>query len=274
MDNRLLRMLIYLFSGLIVVFSLLILVNYIGSMTGSSSGLPGQEEDAKTPQSASELAQQALNLAKYGAPPPTASMVPGYRKGLSTSSVNAEGSINIVKEKEFGGVAETPKGMMDMLTELSGGDKKKPSPVALTDTDLDKKITVGGVPGKEPRLGVSTMPELGRRPGQEGLTMLSAAVDYKLFKSSDTWAAFASSRKVKSPELDFNAYNLVILVSLSDFPSGIFSIAGVERGRKETVVKYRVNPLAMAAETSRDSRESYAMSPVPKGVPVRLEQVP
>lgn len=270
MEARFLKTLIYIFSGLIVVFSLLILVNYLGSLAGRPSDLPGQEEV----KSAEELAREALNTAKYGVAPPRASMVPGYRKGLSTASVTSEGAINIVKEKEFGGVAEQPKGMMEMLTEMSGGDKKKPSPIALTDSDMDKKITVGGATARDPRLSVSTMPELGRRPGQEGLTMLSVAVDYKIFKSSDTWTAFASSRKVKQGNYDFSAYNLLILVSLSDFPSGIFSIAGVEPGKKETVVRYRVNPLAMAADTSSDQREAYAMSPVPKGRPIRLEQVP
>ena len=273
MEVRFLKTLIYIFSGLIVLFTLLILVNYVGSLAGKPADLPGQEE-ARAPESAAALAQQALNAAKYGVPPPTSSMVPGYRKGLSTASVNTDGSISIVKEKDFGGVAEQPKDMMAMLTEMSGGDKRKPAPIALKDADFDKKITVGGPAGKETKLYVSTMPELGRRPGQEGLTMLSAPVDYKIFKSSETWTAFISSRKVKSRELDFKVFNMLILVSLSDFPSGIFSVAGVEPGKKETVVKYRVNPLAMAAETSSESREAYALAPVPKGVPVRLQQVP
>lgn len=270
MDNRLLRMLIWLFSGLIVVFLLLILVNYIGSLTGAPSAY--SEEEEQKPASAAEMARQALNSARYGGPVPTSSMVPGYRKGLSTASVNTDGSISIVKEKEFGGVAEQPKDMMAVLNELSGG-KKKPDPIALKDSDLDKKISVGR-PDKEPGLRVSTMPELGRRPGQEGLTMLSAPVNYKIFKSSETWAAFTASRKVKTADFDFRAHNLLILVSLSDFPSGIFSVAAVEAGKKETVVRYRVDPLAMAAETPQARREAFAMAPVPKGPPVRLEQVP
>ncbi|MHB0995324.1 MAG: hypothetical protein ACYC2I_03030 [Elusimicrobiales bacterium] len=270
MDNRILKILIYLFSGLIVVFLLLILVNYIGSVSGGPSEYA--EGGEQNPANAEEMAQQALNTARYGGPVPTASMVPGYRRGLSTSSVNTDGAISIVKEKEFGGVAEKPKDMMSMLNELSGG-KKKPEPIALKDSDLDKKISVGR-PDKEPGLRVSTMPELGRRPGQEGLTMLSAPVNYKIFKSSETWAAFTSSRKVKAADFDFRSYDLLILVSLSDFPSGIFSVSGVEPGRKETVVRYRVNPLAMAAEAPAAQREAFAMAPVPKGRPVRLEQVP
>ena len=51
-------------------------------------------------------------------------------------------------------------------------------------------------------------------------------------------------------------------------------MAGVEPGRKETLVKYRVNPLAMGADTDRAAREAYPSAPVPKGRPVRLQQVP
>ena len=272
MDARFLKTLIYIFSGLIVLFSLLILVNYVGSLAGNRSELAGQDVPGKDTVSASDMAQQALAAAKMSGGA-RGSAVPGFRKDLSSAAVNSEGAIMIVKEKGFGGVAEAPKGMMDILSELSG-DKRKPDPIAIRDADLDKKITVDGNTVKEPKLTSSSMPELGRRPGQEGLTMLSAPVDYKIFKSSDTWAAFASSRKLKPGSLDFGAYDLLLLISLSDFPSGIFSIAGVEPGKKETVVKYRVNPLAMASETSKDQREAYAMSPVPKGRPVRLEQVP
>ena len=61
---------------------------------------------------------------------------------------------------------------------------------------------------------------------------------------------------------------------LADFPNGIFSVAGVEPDKKETVVKYRVNPMAMTPETPAAQRDAYAAAPVPKGVPVRLVQVP
>ena len=282
--DRLLRTLIYIFSGLIVVFSLLILVNYIGSLTGATA--EPQEREEK-PASASEQAQQALNAAKYGAVPRGGLVPGGYRKDLSSAAVNAEGSINLVREKEFGGVAETPKGMMEMLSELSGG-KKKPSPVALKDSDLDKKITVGKVLSAEPKLHISTMPEMGRAPGQEGRTMFSAPVDYKVFKSSDTWKAFADSHKYRHAaaaqaglkpavsrtpaETDFSREAVLVLVSVSELPNGIFEIVELERSGGGLVVRYRVDPMGMAA--GGGLHDSYSAAVIHKGAPLRLEQVP
>lgn len=275
MDGRIFRSLIYLFSGLIVIFTLLIGINYIGSRAGAPAVLPGQAEDDNRPGGASAMAEQALAAAKYAsASSARASMIPSSRQGLSTAAVNADGAINVVRIKDFSGVAETPEDMMSMLNQMGGG-KRKPAPVRLSDADLRKKIrSLGGEPGREPRLRISTMPEMGRGAGDEGVTMLSAPVDYKIFKSSDTWWSFANSRKLKAGPHDFSAADLLILISVSDFPSGIFSVDGVEKGRKETVVKYRVNPLAMAFEMPRDQREAYAAAAVPKGKPVRLQQVP
>lgn len=272
MDTRIIRSLIYLFGGLVVIFSLLILVNYVGSLMADSDRRARQEEEKAEQGGAEARAQRAIAEAKYSAMNNRTSLIPSSRSGLSTSSVVSEGSIRIVKEKGFNGVAEKPKGMMQLLNEMSGG-KKKPAPVELGRKALEKKVRpLGSVPGQ--RLKVSSMPALGRGAADEGVTLFNAPVDYKVFKSSETWWAFANSRKFKPEPHDFSSVDLVILVSVSDFPSGIFRIAGVEAGKKETVVKYRVNPLAMSAEASRSEREHYASSPVPRGKPVRLEQVP
>ena len=273
MDSKVLRTLIYFFSGIILLFAFLMLLNYVGSWTGSFSEKTNSADlSTKTP-GAADLAQQALAAAKYSGGA-RASMVPAAREDLSSAAVNADGAIMLVKEKDFGGVAEAPKGMMELLTELGGGDKSKPSPVALKAADLAKKIVVAGDHGKDTKLTNGAIPELGRNPGQEGLTLLTAPVDYKLFKSSETWNAFEVSRKMKFTSYDFASGNLLILISVSDFPSGIFSIVEVEKGKKETVVKYRVNPMGMADEASKEQREAYASAMVPKNKPVRLQQVP
>ena len=273
MDSKVIRALIYFFSGIILLFTVLMLLNYVGSWTGSVSETAAREDLSKKTTGAADQAQQALAAAKYSGGA-RASMVPSYRQDISSEAVNSSGSIMLVKEKSFGGVAEAPKGMMDLLNDLGGGDKRKPAPIALKEADLGKKIVVEGNQVKAPKVAGGAMPELGRNAGQEGLTLLSAPVDYKLFKSSETWNAFEVSRKMKSVSYDFASGNLLILISVSDFPSGIFSIAGVEKGTKETVVKYRVNPLGMADETPKEKREAYAAALVPKIKPVRLEQVP
>ncbi len=272
MDVKFLRTLIYIFSGLIVVFALLMLVNYLGSLSGSRLDLPGQEETPGKLSVSEDLNRQALSAARGNAGG-SGSMVP--RQVFSTAAVNSSGAIMVVRDRNFSGVAEPPKDMLAILSEMSGGDKKKPAPIALRESDLDGEIKqLGGGPDKEPRLKTSAMPELGRGAAQEGVTLLSAPVDYKLFKSSDTWWAFSNSRRLKPQARDFEKEDLLILVSLSDFPNRIFVITGVERGKKETVVSYRVNPLGMAAELPPGQRDAYAASPVPKGRPVRLRQVP
>jgi len=282
MDNKILRLFIYIFSGLIVIFSLLMVVNYLGSLAGS----PGRESAVKTAQGAEAQAQAALMAAKQGLIP-TGSLIPSYRGGLSTAAVKTDGAIMLVKEKTFGGVAETPKDLMSLLGELGGGDKRKPAPIAMKDADLDKKITVGGLPDREPRLAASTMPEMGRQPGNEGVTLLSAPVDYKVFKSSETWWTFAASRKCRSaseagsglkPEPssfaspDFSRDAVVVLVSVSELPNGIFKIVKVEKAGKELRLDYKVDPLAMAA--GGDQHDFYSAAVIPKNLPLKLRQVP
>ncbi len=288
MDTRLVRTLIYIFTGLIAVFTLLILLNYAGSFMGRPSEMPGQEEKEEEPGSAEAAARAALAAAQQGGGA-RASMVPGYRQGLSTSSVRSEGAISLVKDSNFAGVAEKPKGMMETLEELSGGNRRKPAPIALKDSDLDKKISVPGDPGKEPRLAGQAMPELGRRPGQEGVTLLTAPVDFKVFKSSETWWAFTATRKCRSSAAapsgfkpqpssfsapDFSRDSVVVLVSLSELPNGIFSIVKVEKAGKEAVISYRVDPMAMAAGAETDRHDFYTGAVVPAGLKVRLAQVP
>jgi hypothetical protein len=273
MDGKFLRTLIYIFSGIIVLFSLLMLINYVGSWTSSGPETAAREELSRKTAGAADQARQALAAAKYSGGA-RGSLVPTYRQDISSDAVNASGAIMLVKEKTFGGVAEAPKGMMDLLNDLSGGNKGKPAPIALKEADLGKKIVVEGNQARDPKLTNGVMPELGRSPGQEGLTLLTAPVDYKLFKSSVTWSSFETSRKMKPVAYDFDSGNLLILISVSDFPSGIFSITAVENGKKETVVRYRVNPLGMADGASKEQREAYASAMVPKNKPVRLEQVP
>mgnify|MGYP001765330315 CR=1 FL=1 len=263
MDNRTLRFLIYFFLGLLGLFMVLMAVNYAGSLLGRQAAVT---EEKKGPLTPTEMAAQTIADARNrgGLPPP--------RTNFSSAPFSS-GGVMVVKNKDFNGVAARPKTMMELLSELGGGDRSKPAPIKITDTDMDKKIAIGGEV-KPPKVAAASMPEIGREAGQEGATLLSVPVDYKLFKSAETWAAFAAARKQKAVAHDFSKSDLLILVSLSDFPNGIFSVAGVEPDKKETVVKYRVNPMAMTPETPAAQRDAYAAAPVPKGVPVRLVQVP
>ena len=165
--------------------------------------------------------------------------------------------------------------MIDMLTDMSGSNKKKNPPVYLTDKDLDKKRVVERSGGTAAPRGVSVVPELGSIvPVAGGGAMLSAPVDYKVFRDSQTWLAFASTHKGRFPPVDFSREAMLILVSVSDLPSGIFKIDGLKKSAKETVVLYRVDPLAMAAGSGPDERNLYSAAAIPKGVDVSLAQIP
>lgn len=287
MEGKEMRWLINGLFVLIGLFTALMAINLIGSFVGSRYDTPEKTEAAKPP-SAEELANQALAAARRSGGG-SASMQPYYKQKLSSAAVNSNGAIMLVKEKGFKEVAEKPKTMNEVLEELGGGDKKKPAPVALKYKDLDKKINIGGSERLEPKLGVSTMPELGRGPAQDGAALLQAPVDFKVFRSSDTWQAFAITHKCLSPASgtreanrtavpiaapDFAKEWIVVLVSLSDLPNGIFEIVKVAESGKELAVSYRVDPLALSAAASRDQHDFYSAAVIPAALPVKLTQVP
>ena len=263
MSTRTIRFLIYFFLALIGIFFLLMLINFIGSHAGKRSDAAAVREEGG-------IAGLFYGMYKYDRTRKTT--LPSARQGLSTASVRSEGAIMLVRDEKFSGVAEKPKTGMDALVSLGGGGKKGPPPVSLRDGAVLNKITA---PVPEPQKASAAMPELGGRAGQGGVTLITAPVDYKVFKSSAVWQAFAAPRRIKDIRHDFSSADLLILFSVSDFPNGIFKVIGVERSGKETVVKYRVDPLAMSAEAEQELRETYASAPVPrKGPPIRLVQVP
>lgn len=289
MDNRILRLLIYLFSGVLVLFCLLILVNYIGSRAGSPSELPGQRDTAKEPESASAKAMQALAKTEYGGAKAGSSMLPVYRQGVSTSEVYSAGAINVVKDSEFSGVAEKPKSLTEMLSDMAGGSKRGPAPVRLKDSDLDKSVRLLGGAEDEKSLKTGPMPELGRGAANEGVTMLSAPVDFKVFRSSETWWAFANSHKCRSDlkdagsikpapspisSPDFSREYVLILISVSELPNGIFRIMRLDRAGGAVVVSYKVDPMAMAAANEVPQHDFYTAVVIPRSASVKLSQVP
>lgn len=264
MEVKTIRFFIYLFLTVIGIFSFLMVINFFGSHTGKRAA-------ESTPKEEGGIAGSFYGFMKYDRSSPTT--LPSSREGLSTASVRTEGAIMLVRDENFDGVAQSPKGRIATLMEMGGGKKKGPSPVSLGAGAKLGKISMPV--STEPHKAGAAMPLLGSKAGPDGLTPVAAPADYKVFKSSAVWQAFADSRRIKNIQHDFSASDLLILFSVSDFPSGIFKIAGVERSVKETVVKYRVDPLAMAAGADPAGREVYASAPVPrKGPPIRLELLP
>ncbi len=224
----------------------------------------------------SALAQAERIMAEARASANTRENAPGsYRIGLTTESVRSEGTIMMIESGDFEGVAEDSQNMMGMLSDMSGSNKNKHPVVYLTDKDLDKKIVVESPVKTDDPLNSSAMPELGKSASMSAdKPMISAPVDYKVFRDSETWLAFTSTHKGHFPPIDFPREEMLILVSVSDLPSGIFKIDGLKRSAKETVVLYRVDPLAMAADNGTKEQNFYSAVAIPQKIDVKLEQIP
>jgi len=264
MEVKTIRFFIYLFLVFIGIFFLLMAINFFGSRTGTRAAENAPKEEGG-------IAGSFYGFMKYDRS--ASNTLPSAREGLSTTSVRSEGGIMLVRDENFSGVAETPKGRMAMLQEMGGGRKKGPQPVTLRAGATLQRISMPV--STVPRKAGTVMPGLGLKPGKDGVTLMAAPADYKIFKSSAVWQVFSDSRGIKNIKHDFSASDLLILFSVSDFPVGIFKISGVERSIKETVVKYRVDPLAMAAGADPAVRDVCAGVPVPKkGPPIRLELLP
>jgi len=264
MNTKTIKLLIAFFIGLLCLFTGLIMLNYF-------------EPGPAAPQfSAGAAAQRAL--AEASASANTREKVPLiYRTDLSTDSVRSQGAIMLVKNGEFYGVAEEPEGMMDKLTEMSGSNKKKIAPIPLTEQDLDRTIVISRSSKPEPPLNPSAVPGLDESASalrMGAATMITAPVNYQLFTSSETWLAFAISHKGHFPAADFSKERMLILVSVSALPSGIFKITGIKKASRETLVLYRVDPLAMSAENAAAEHDFYSAASVPKGTAIKLQQVP
>jgi len=264
MNIKTIKLLIAFFTGLLALFVGLIMLNYFDSP-------PAAPEF-----SAGGAAQRALAEARASAGT-RENTPPVYRTDLSSESVKSQGAIILVKSGEFGGVAEEPEDMMSKLTELSGSNKKKNPPIRFTEQDLDKTVVISRSNEPEPALNSFAMPGLDDSTStlpMGKLNMITAPVDYQLFTSSGTWGAFAISHKGKFPAADFSKERMLILVSVSDMPSGIFKITGIKKASRETLVLYRVDPLAMSAENASGEYEFYSAAAVPKGTAIKLQQVP
>lgn len=264
MDAKILRTLIYLFLGLIALFFVLMLVNLGGAWLR-----PAPPEQKRDNVADSYMQGHLTNpVIKQNIPPDPAAL-PSDRSGLSPA---AAGAMMVVKNKNFGGVAERQKDPMTELRERTE-ERSKPAPIALKGPSA--KVFS---PSMENRGEVApsggAVPELGRGAAQEGVTLIKVEVKQKLFGSADLWKPFCAAHGIKGPAPDFSASDMLILVPGGDYPAGILSVESVEKGPKETLVKYRVNPLAMAAGSEEELRERYASVPVPKKKTVRLLQVP
>ncbi len=175
----------------------------------------------------------------------------------------------IVKEPGFKKVSAPLKSPMQRLIEMSGKKEKIP-PVEIK--NLNRKISIPKL--KEKKLKAFNVPRVGKQDKDFPIEILKAWVDYKIFSDSVTWHGFSSSHKVSKLAPDFSKENVLILVSLSRIPSGVFSIVSVGKTEKAFVVKYKVNHLVMSEGYEGDS-DFYSAALIEKSnLPIKLVQQP
>jgi len=253
--QKTLRGLIYFFICVIAVSSVLIWIN-----DAVARLRPAQEEEPER-----DAAEDELMKGMYTLPPIKSNIAQGglpEDKYEYSSEENPEGSTSfIVKMKEdFQGVGEKPKTPMQALAGLAAPKK---AGVSLGKNALEAEITPE-MSSAAYKIEQSGVPEPGFPLEKSGITMISVPVDYKIFSSSDVWKTFADVHGIKY-ENDFSASDLAVLVSLSDFPPGIFAVKEVVPEKDGVRIVYSVNPLLMSAGIEEDLRRQYAIAKLPKG---------
>ena len=211
----------------------------------------------------------------YTMPPIKSKVVQGglpSEKYDMSPETNPEGSTGmLVKMKDFKGVAVKRKNPMQMLNEMAS--PAKPS-VSFKEDVSDGKILIQSAEDMPVKLDCSQgVPEPGMPLERSGITLITAPVDYKIFSSESVWKSFADAYGIKLNN-DFKKNSVVVLVSMSDFPNGIFSIKEVKTEKDTAEVLYSVNPLLMSSGIDADMRRQYAFAQIPAGTKkVVLRQV-
>jgi hypothetical protein len=192
-------------------------------------------------------------------------------------------NIMLVGEKDFDSAEEPPKDTLETLQDIAGGNennpKKKPV-VFMTDKNLTaSKITIPSAAQStgKPAPGMNPVPAPGENSlfSDSSISLPSAPVTYKLFDNQKAWTAFASVHRVNYVPVNFENQSVVVLVSLSDFPSGIFKITEILPAKDTAVLRYRVDPFAMSADNPDARPDFYSAGIVGKKITIiSLEQVP
>lgn len=185
-----------------------------------------------------------------------------------------KGAIKIVQEPNFQEVAEKPKTQIEFLQEMANA-KKKPV-MELEESDLNKKVNLYYQSNAADKVPASYVPEFNveedlKTPKK---TMISAPVEYKIFKNEKDWQEFANSHRIRKIEPDFKNSYVLILVSTSELPNGIFKIDSLKKENGGVTVLYRVDPLEMAADNSNSTPNHYSAINIPKTDKIQLKQIP
>ncbi len=159
-------------------------------------------------------------------------------------------SIKLIKEKGFKEISEKPQDPLTKLAELAR--TKNRTFVNLKEEDLNKKISPNST-----SIDNFKVVEYNVLSSSSNISPIYAPSDYIVFKTSSSWKAFTETHKIREAvDVDFSKDNVVVIISKSDLPPGIFKITGVFTEGDTAYIEYRVDALEMA-EDNPDAKTNF-----------------
>ncbi|MCX7641145.1 MAG: hypothetical protein N2Z20_00740 [Elusimicrobiales bacterium] len=191
-----------------------------------------------------------------------------YQVNVASTEVFNTEAIKLIKEKKIDDIAEKTLDPFTQMAELA--KTKRKTYVNLKESDLDKKIAPN--PSSFERLKVM---EYDVSSSTSNASLIYAPCDFAIFKTSPSWESFKSLHKIRNDvKVDFSKENIIVIVSKSELPPGIFKIDNVIIQGDVAIVNYRVDVLEMAEDNPNAKTNFYSATTVLKKVKsIRLNQV-
>lgn len=188
------------------------------------------------------------------------------KQDISDKDIFSTPAMKIIKDKEIDEIAEKQQDPFTEMAELAKSRRK--TYVMLDEKDLNKKINLSSRSIDDMRIqeykGGSSL----------GYQAIYAPCDYIVFKSSSSWETFKQTHRVREVLLpDFSKENVVVIVSKSELPSGIFRIKKVSVEKKISYVDYYVDVFEMSEDNPEAKPNSYSAAIVPKDTVIKLRQL-
>lgn len=181
-----------------------------------------------------------------------------YNVDITTADVFDTEAIKIIKNKRFENVAEKEVDPFTKLAELA--KTKKKTYVTLKESDLERKIA----PNASSFEKLKVM-EYNLSSSSSSISPIYAPCDFIVLTSSSSWESFKSSHKIRDEiNTDLSQENIVVLISKSELPPGIFKISDVSYEKDTAVINYYVDVFEMAEENPDAKTNFYSVVSIPK----------
>lgn len=187
---------------------------------------------------------------------------------ISSKEVFNTEAIKLIKDKNFKEILEKPKDPFSQLAELARPKNK--TYVTLKESDLNKKIAPNQTAFEKFKII-----EYDITSSTSNTSPIYAPCDFMIFKTSTSWESFSNIHKIKNKLTpDFSNENVLVIVSKSELPPGIFKIEEVVYEKDTAIIKYRVDVLEMAEENPNAQTNFYSATTVlKKAKEIKLKQI-